>query len=69
MVEKKVKQIDAGYYTRNAIEKEFIPLFINAQTRESEELIETENCKKTIDKKETKKTSYDLPSLERSNKV
>ncbi len=58
MVEIKTKKIEERYFIGNTIEKKFVPLFKNAKTRKSEELIETEKCKLTTEKKETKKVEF-----------
>ena len=67
MVEKKVKKIDPEYYTVQAIEKKFKPLFNSAKTSKSKEIIIAKDYRKTIEKKEKNKlsfTQFDAPKGE-----
>jgi len=67
MVEKKVKKIDPEYYSSQAVEKKFSPLFVGAKTRKSKDLNTAEDCKQIIIKKESKKfgfAEFDAPKEE-----
>ena len=67
MVIKEVKELDPEYYTSQAVEKKNSNLFSKAKTRESKDLEEANDCKKTITKKEKKKLAFlefDVPKEE-----
>ncbi len=67
MVEKKVKEIDPGYYTHRSVEKEGSYLFSHAKTRKSIDMQPAKNCKQIIEKKEKGKlgfAEFDAPKEE-----
>ena len=58
MVEKEIKEIDPGYYTRRAVKKKDSQLFSKVRTRESKEVQIAKDCKQTVIKEEKRKLSF-----------